>query len=87
MRFPKHDISLSLTHNEYKGYYETIEHAVGSTYCKDDWISHEQFQKSIDTGEVWELIWYPDTPIGSYRCIAADLDVLMEYVNKEFPDE
>lgn len=32
----------------------------------------------IDTNEVWELQWYPDTPIGSYKVIGATLESVLK---------
>lgn len=81
MKFPRHEASLHLTHNQHKAYYRTVKESIEDGdhgYQKDDWVSEEQMQKAIDTNECWELHWYPDTPVGSYSLSAADLDVLLE---------
>jgi hypothetical protein len=84
MKFPKHECSLHLHHNTHKGYYETVETALGNgTYDPEDFISPEQKQKAIETGEVWSLQWYPHTPVGFFICLAADLDALMAHVMAE----
>lgn len=75
--FPIHKASLHLTHNQHKAYYETVESYTGDFDWKDDWVSEEQMKKAMETQELWELQWYPDTPIGSYRVIGADLDVVL----------
>lgn len=81
MKFPEHKCGLHLTHNQHKDYYETVE-----KYCENPWmeknpgwVSEEQRLKSLETQEVWELQWYPDTPIGFYKVCGADLDVVLEH--------
>lgn len=78
MRLPRHDAGLYLTHNDHKSVYETIEQRYENADVAGDWVSEEQRLKAIAEDSVWELIWYPDTPIGSYRLLACDLDVLLE---------
>jgi hypothetical protein len=80
MKFPKHEASLHLTHNQHKAYFRTVEQSIEDEdhgYRADDWVSEEQKQKAIATNECWSLQWYPDTPVGSYSLSAADLDVLL----------
>lgn len=77
--FPKHEASLHLTHNQHKAYYETVESAIESgTYRDVKWVSPEQRQKSIESDSVWEIQWYPNTPIGSHTLLACDLEMLLE---------
>lgn len=90
MKFPRHACSLSLTHNGPRDYYETVAQAVadGDQYYSDleDWISEEQREKAIATNEIWTIQWYPSSPVGFYHFHAADLDALMEFVNRKFPN-
>lgn len=74
--FPPHAASLHLTHNQHKAYYETVEEYTADS-SHDSWVSEEQRAKAIASNDMWELQWYPDTPIGFYRLFAADLDVLL----------
>ena len=79
LKFPPHKCSLTLTHNQHKGYYESISDYIG----RDDriqWVSEEEKQKAVKTNEIWELQWYPDTPVGFYCAGASTLDALMEGV-------
>jgi hypothetical protein len=81
MKFPRHEASLSLTHNEHKAYYQTVQDRINDDdhgYRADDWVSEGQKQKAIETNDCWTLQWYPDTPVGSYVLSAADLDVLLD---------
>ncbi len=79
-KFPRHEAGLYLVHNAHKDVYETIEQ-----YYEDDpndWVSEDQRLKALKENSVWDLQWYPDTPIGSYRLLACDLDVLLEAAKK-----
>lgn len=76
MKFPEHKASLHLTHNQHKAYYQTVEEYTADS--GEDWISAEQKGIAIVKDDVWELQWYPHTPVGSYRLLAADLDLLLE---------
>lgn len=76
MIFPEHKASLHLTHNQHKAYYETVESYLDNRDCID-WVSKEQELKSYQTQELWELQWYPSTPIGSYAIYGADLDAVL----------
>lgn len=79
MKFPAHKASLHLTHNDHTTCYETVESYCSRPYFDDkDWVSEEQKKKAFETQEIWELQWYPETPVGFYKLIAADLDVLLE---------
>ena len=73
--FPPHKGALYLTHNEYKSYYQNIKDAVASLDC---WASAEERRNSLDTGEIWELQWYPDTPVGFQKVAASTLEAVLE---------
>lgn len=84
MKFPKHEGSLHLTHNQHKNYYQTVEQMVlEEDHGYTDWVSEEQKAKAIATNDCWFLQWYPHTPVGFCILAAADLDVLLEAANKE----
>lgn len=68
MKLPKHKCGLHLTHNQHKDYYESIETYV--THDHFDWKSDEHKERAIATDEIWELQWYPETPVG-FCCVAA----------------
>ena len=76
--FPPHKCGAYLTHNAYKDLYETIENAV-SEVEDDMWVSPEEKQKALDTGEIWEMQWYPDTPVGFCKIVASTLEALLEH--------
>ena len=82
IEFPPHKCGLFLTHNEHRNYYETVEEFLGSNKLDDEFETPEARQQCIDTDELWELQWYPDTAIGFYRCFAPTLESLMAFVNR-----
>lgn len=75
---PKHDCSLTITHNDHLDCYETVEQQV----AERDWVSREHFvsdaecDRAIETNELWCLQWYPDTPVVFYRRFASTLEAL-----------
>lgn len=80
IEWPRHEGSLSLTHNKHKSFYRTVQQSIDDGdhgYADDDWVSPEQRQKAIETNDCWILQWYPDTPVGFCILAAADLDVLL----------
>ena len=86
MQWPRHECSLSLTHNQHKDYYMTVAQAVDERdhgYGSGTWISEEQKQKAIETNECWTLQWYPQTPVSCFIVTACDLDALMEFVMQQ----
>lgn len=86
MIFPPHKASLHLTHNQHKAYYETVEqHLEDLQIREDDWVSPAEKQRAYETQELWELQWYPETPVGCHIFYASSLEALMTYVNANFP--
>lgn len=78
MKLPKH-INLTITHNDHNSVYRTV----GEYATELDWVSEEEKQKAIASNEIWEIQWYPNTPIGFFRVAASNLDVLLDYVNSQ----
>jgi len=73
MKFPEHKCGLYLSHNPHRDVYEKPE----DFYRAEFSISPEDWQKCIDTDDVWDLQWYPDTPIGFYLVIGSSLELVM----------
>ncbi|RWE37426.1 hypothetical protein [Mesorhizobium sp.] len=68
--------SLSIRFNDHAANYEDAEDyyaLIGSEDDISDWISTEERQKAIDTNSVWEIQWYPQTPVGFCRIKASSL--------------
>lgn len=71
--FPEHKCGLYLTHNEHLDLYQTVEQF---TEDSDGWVSTEEKKKAIATNELWQLQWYPDTPVGFYVLKASSLEAI-----------
>lgn len=76
--FPRHKCGLHLTHNNHKDYYETVEQYFTNPWMEDTTVSPEEMERMVETDEIWELQWYPDTPIGSYKVIAATFEEVLK---------
>lgn len=79
MEFPKHKCGLYLTHNQHKDYYENISEYLNNDLFDDEYfVSIEDKKKCIDTNELWELQWYPDTPVGFYKVCGSTLEIVLK---------
>ena len=81
-RLPAHKAALYLTHNDHLSVYETAEQwwadRVRHNGDEDDWVSREEKAKALESNEVWELRWYPDTPVGFCIRLASTLEAVLE---------
>jgi hypothetical protein len=82
LKLPAHKCGLYLEHNAHKDLYQSV-----AEYIKDDdltnWPSEAEREKAIDTDELWEIRWYPETPISFCVATAATLEALLEFVNHD----
>lgn len=80
MKFPRHKAGLYLTHNQHKDYYETVEEHINeyANMGKDDFVSPEDYQKCVDTNELWEIQWYPFTPISFFKVCGSSLEIVLQ---------
>ena len=80
MELPSHKAGLYLTHNQHKDYYETVSVRIeeGAGPDVNNFVSHEDMQECIDTDELWELQWYPETPIGFYTVCGSSLEIVLK---------
>ena len=76
---PKHKAALYITHNDHKGGYESVEEHY-DYLSSFEWVSPEEKQRAIELDSVWELHWYPDTPIGSYKVAASSLEAIQKHM-------
>jgi len=80
---PEHACGLILEHNpQHRNDWTVKEHMEIYKEVADlgmeDFASPEQYQKAIDSNELWKLQWYPNTPIGFNDIYAADFEMLLE---------
>jgi len=83
--FPPHKCSLEITHNKHRDYHETAEERIRQQEgyeCPPAWRSEEEKARAIATNELWEMDWYPDTPIGSYSICAPTLEELLDHARE-----
>ncbi len=81
MKLPPHKAGLTISHNEHKNYYESIADYVEDRV--DTFPNHDEYQKCVDANEIWEIQWYPETPVGFYRVAASTLELALEYANAD----
>lgn len=78
INFPEHKAALHLSHNEHLNSYETVEQYLMTSHLdEEDFVSHEEMLKSVQTNELWVLQWYPDTPVGFCVRLASTLEALL----------
>ena len=78
IQLPK-GISHTIFHNEHSCSYMGVEEYL--QFVEAD-ISDEDRAECIRTGEVWELVWYPDTPVGHHRVIGLTLEKVLVAANR-----
>lgn len=76
--FPPHKCGLYLTHNQHKDYHEPLErYLVDQGFDEDSWATEYSKAAALAADELWDLQWYPNTPIGFYRIIGATLEEVL----------
>lgn len=83
MKLPQHKCGLYLTHNQHKDTYQTVEEIINERpeWFNGDWATPTSKQRAIETDELWELQWYPDTPVGFNFVCGATLEEVLEKAN------
>lgn len=82
--FPKHEASLHITHNQHKAYYNKIEEHIKDRKIRDDeWATPTSKQRAIQNDSLWELQWYPNTPVGFNLLFGATLEEILQSFSKE----
>lgn len=83
------DFLLSLLKGEHSSIYISYnDHSVNYETARDcydyeengTWVSQEDKQRALDTNSVWNIQWYPDTPIGSYSVYGSSLTSVLNYI-------
>jgi hypothetical protein len=81
IKLPRH-LGLHITHNQHKIYYMSIQDYV--TDGRDRWdVDQADLDEILSTGEIWEIQWYPNTPIGFRAVAAATLERALELANAD----
>lgn len=76
-KIPNH-MSCEITHNEHKNYYESIEtyidHLCNGEKPHQSELSDEEYRRCIEMDEIWQIRWYPITPISFHIVYAPTLE-------------
>ncbi len=69
---------LHITFNDFKSNYQTAAEAIGENfhgwYDPDSFASPEEIERCKQTNTIWEIQWYPDTPVGFHKVIASTFE-------------
>lgn len=84
MKFPKHH-QMYISHNEHRTNYESVEQYFSGGYGKrnKEDILPEDLKECIKEDEIWEIQWYPKTPISFHHVAAASLERCLEIINSQ----
>jgi len=94
-KFPEHQNSLTLDHNDNLACYQTVEQEISrdryNGYRDDNWVSVEEKQKAIETNELWSFKWHGKSRSDFAQKHASSLEALitsfgLPYVPVDFPD-
>jgi len=84
IQFLENQHSISITHNNFKTYYEDIEDYIETSIDKD--YREEYYHvlmKCIESNSLWELRCYPNTAVGFYEIFSDTFEGLMKEFKKE----
>jgi len=83
-RLPEHEASLHITHNQHKAYYDPIERYIEDNDIEDDdWATPTSRKRAIETDSIWELQWYPNTPVGFNVLYGATLEEILQTLTQD----
>ena len=92
LRLPAHKCELSITHNTHTCLYQSA-----SVWLEDqareggeawfEWENDEARLRSIATGEIWTMQWYPETPVGFLAVAAPTLQELLDFALRASAEE
>jgi|HubBroStandDraft_6_1064221.scaffolds.fasta_scaffold337814_3 hypothetical protein len=77
IKFPKH-MSMTIAHNEHKNCYQSVIQYFDHVQHRKESCTPEEFAEMIATDEIWEIQWYPRTPISFYYVMAATFEKALE---------
>lgn len=75
--FPSH-LTLTIEHNNHKNTYSSIQQYLNDNDILKECILFEDLEICIRLDELWELRWYPSTPIGFHHIISYSLERCLE---------
>lgn len=78
MKLPAHKCELILTHNSHKSIYQNLSEYIADNELRSSFVLEGEYQKALEADSIWELQWYPNTPVGSYLVCASTLEACIE---------
>lgn len=79
---PAHKCGLYLEHNAHRDVYQSAADLIAEQQY-DGWKNQEAIQRAIATDEIWELQWYPETPVVFTRIFAPTLVELLAFAKEQ----
>ena len=70
---------FSLMHNQHHVYYESVDDYIRDSLSCASFKDDDSKQRCINTDEVWELQWYPNSSIGFCSIAAPTLFELLQF--------
>lgn len=80
LTLPTHQCSLHLTHNQHRSYYQTVAAYLSEADYDDEELTAAERAEAHAADELWELQWYPTTPVGFLKLAAPTLPALLAKV-------
>lgn len=82
-KWPKHKAGMSIEHNPHLNLYQTLGAYLGYAGIEDDdWVSKDDKQLALETGQLWVLRWYPNTPVGFLTAAAVSFESLLVFCDE-----
>ena len=83
MNLPKH-LMLIISHNDHKSCYEDMSSYLNfEPMNRIENLTPEEIKICIENNEIWEIQWYPETPIGFHYVCAPTLEGCLEKINAQ----
>lgn len=79
IELPKHKCGLSIEHNMWVAYNESVSEYLSELTCPPIWESQGHQARAISTNQLWEMQWYPETSINFHKIAAPTLEELLSF--------
>jgi len=90
LNLPPHKCDLTITHNEHRSFYQTVEQRlkeIAGFGMDVNWETSEMRARAIEADEMWEMRWYPDTPMSYIAVSAPTLPDLLRFALQQSKDQ
>ena len=81
MNFPAHKGAMYITHNDHKSAYQPLGEWIEDQNDRFEFENDEAKARCLATDELWELQWYPETPVGFYSVAAPTFEEAVAFAN------